>query len=179
MSQEQSFTSRVSRRATQQRKDAANVIKLEIKTELEREDEHGELVYDEFNQPIWEVTHSEWYSFKEPGEGRLLLLASSMGASSRDQDSAAEIMATFRTMLSPEQYRSIVHRLDDDCPVEKKIEMEALIELVGVLLEGFSEGFPTQPSSDSSVARVGTGGSSTGRVDSRASTRSPSRFRDS
>jgi len=168
MSMPQTFTSRVNRRADAERK--AQRVRITLNTE---DDETGE------------VTFSEAYTFTRPSEGRLFLMATAFGAAARPENAASEVDATLRDMLLHDapregeqnqrqgqgEYLLLRARIDGD--VHKRIDIEDVMELLGSFVEYWS-GFPTQPSSDSSAALQRTGGNSTGRVHSPAST--PSSF---
>ncbi len=174
--QQRSFTSRVSKRKDNARKEGTK-IRLELKTELEQED--GSI----------EVTFAESYTFTKPTEERLFLMATAFGAAAQAENAASEVDATLRAMLldrapvdpahpkrqPPSEYDLLRQRIDG--PVEKRIEIEDLMEIIGVLTEEWAEGFPTQSSTGSPGDSPTTTGRSTGRVYSEvgpASSDSPS-----
>lgn len=164
MSNTMSFTSRVNRRAEQER------LTQQVRITLDTQD-------DETGQ----ITFSEGYTFTRPSEGRLFLMATAFGTAARPENAASEVDATLREMLLHDalrpgeqqqrkgegEYRALRGRLDG--PIEKRIELEDIMEILGELVEHWSDGFPTRPSSGSSAAQQQTGGRSTGRVHSPAS----------
>jgi len=170
--QQRTFTSRVNRRIEKEQKQAEPGIYIPIGTVDDDTDEE---------------TFMEGYTFHRPSEGRLFLMATAFGASARPENAASEVDATIREMLvvkreerDPEtgdlireweddaDYRKLRARIDG--PVDRRVDLEVLIEIIGVLTEEFGEGFPTQPSTGSSAAPQRTGGKSTGRSPGRAST---------
>lgn len=144
MTAQQTFTSRVNRKANPEKAQEASKVFMEIET---RDDETNELLF------------SEGYTFSPPEDGRLLLLMSSFGGGGSPVEVASEVVATLRAMLSPTDFRKIRARIDG--PEDRAVPIEDLVEIISILTEGWAEGFPTPPSSDSSPARRRTGGSST------------------
>jgi hypothetical protein len=167
---DQTFRSRVNKRQDQERQQQKVRITLET-----QDDDTGD------------ITFSEAYTFTRPSEGRLFLMATAFGASSRPENAAAEVDATLEEMLldrapgrngdpgkGEREFLLLRRRIGG--PVESRIEIEDMMEILGQLVEHWSDGFPTQPSSGSSEGpgSTPTGGRSTGRVHSPASTRSTS-----
>lgn len=165
--QQRTFQSRVSKS-----KDDARRTGLKIRLAIETVDD------DSGN-----VTFSESYTFTKPDEGRLFLMATAFGSSARPENAASEVDATLRAMLldkepqipgQPEikrpraEYDMLRSRIDG--PVERRVEIEDLMEIIGVLTEEWAEGFPTQPSIDSPGDSSSISGRSTGRVHSQEST---------
>lgn len=168
--QQRTFQSRVSKAKDDARKSDTKV-RLTLQTELEKED--GTI----------EVSFQEAYTFTKPDEGRLFLMATAFGSSARPENAASEVDATLRAMLldrepsvpgEPElkhpraEYDMLRARIDG--PVERRVEIEDMMEIIGVLTEEWAEGFPTQRSTDSPVDSQPTSGRSTGRVPSQGST---------
>lgn len=165
MTQELSFTSRISKHRAEQEKEETPKIGMTIDT---RDD-------DDIDEETGEarVTFSERYVFSKPDEGRLLLMASAFGAAARPEDAASEVIATLRDMLDDKDYRKLRDRIDGD--LDRRVPIEDIMEILTSLTEVWAEGFPTQPSTGSSAVSRRTGGNSTGRVPSGVST--PSDFR--
>lgn len=167
MSNVMSFTSRVNRRAERDR------LQQQVRITLDTQDDE-----------TGDVTFSEGYTFTRPSEGRLFLMATAFGAAAKPENAASEVDATLRDMLlhdaprqsEPKQrkgngeYLALRARIDGD--IDRRIELDDIMEILGQLVEHWSDGFPTQPSVDSSMEQQQTGGRSTGRVHSPESTRS-------
>ena len=173
MTAQRTFTSRA-RQA--ENPDEIPRVSITLNTELPVVDDAGAEVFED-GELVYEITYAEAYTFSRPDNGRLLLMASAFGAAGAEEDRASEIFATLRAMLSESDYKKLRARIEG--PPESKVELEVLIEIITALTEEWAEGFPTQPSSDSSAAPQRTGGRSTGRSPGRGSTRSTSRSRDS
>lgn len=169
--QQRTFQSRVSKS-----KDEARRSELKIR-----------LAIQTVNDDTGDVTFSESYTFTKPDEGRLFLMATAFGSSARPENAASEVDATLRAMLldkepnvpgEPEikrprsEYDMLRSRIDG--PVDRRVEIEDLMEIIGVLTEEWAEGFPTQPSIDSPEGSSSISGRSTGRVHSQESTYSSS-----
>jgi hypothetical protein len=167
--QQRTFQSRVNRREEAARLEQKVRFAIETRDDLTNE-----------------VLFTESYTFTKPDEGRLFLMATAFGSAARPENAASEVDATLRAMLldrAPipkdsrrkqgiEEYLLLRERIDG--PVEKRVPIEDIMELIGELTEIWAEGFPTQPSSDSPEDSQQTGGRSTGRVHSQESTSSTS-----
>ena len=153
MTEEITFTSRVKKREGAE----ASAIRVAL---------------DTVDEETGEVTFTESYVFRRPSDSRMLMLMATFRKGSAVQNMAGELLDTFSAMLSDEDFASLRERLDGED--DKRVELEDLVDLFGILMERWSDGFPTQPSSGSSTPRPRTGGRSTGRSPGKGSTRSTS-----
>lgn len=99
-----------------------------------------------------------------PGDGALMLLASSSGADAEMADSLSAVFALFEQTFSTADYKFIRSKIRS-----QELPARIALEMIGDMTEAWS-GFPTQPSSDSPVSPPSTGTRSTGRAPSKAST---------
>lgn len=118
------------------------------------------------------AVRSDTFHATQPSDEKMFLLAAMAG--DEDASGAADAAATmqlFRESLPSGEFSTLRERLKDDA--DPAVTLDVLQEVVAYMMGEWS-GFPTEPSSDSSVSPPKTGTTSTGRVRGKGSTRSTS-----
>lgn len=150
----QAFVRRVKDRATPEQQEVFTFV---LRTE--DEDEEGNTI----------VVREDRFDAALPTEEQLLLLfANGARSDATTADETAAMFDTFRSILPPQQYRTLIRRFRD--PKDVDVDAEAIEDIFEWLLEQWQD-FPTSPPSNSSASRPSTGAKSTGRARGRGSIR--------
>lgn len=112
----------------------------------------------------------EQFEAMAPTESQIAIFAASFATDAPDKDRMGAVLEFLRGAVEKTSFSRIRERLLDR---KDPLDFSVLVDISGWLME-LTTDFPTQPSSDSTKSPVSTGGRSTGRAPSKASTRSSS-----